>query len=56
MKNEMEYKDMLSTLEHVHNYVPTQSTVTIAAYPNPVTESPVSVKQQLIHPILFGGD
>lgn len=56
MKNEMEYTDMIDILEHVNTYVPTQSMITTAAYPNPLIGSPVPIKHQLIHPLLFGGD
>ena len=51
MKNEMEYTDMLNILEHVHTYVPTDSTITTTPYPNPVT-----VEKQILHPILLGGN
>jgi len=44
MKNEMEYTDMIDILEHVNTYVPTQSMITTAAYPNPLIGSPVPIK------------
>ena len=56
MKNEMEYADMLSILDHVHTYVPVQSNSIMNSFSNPVTGEPVFVNQQSVHPVLFGGD
>lgn len=54
LKSETNYEDMVSILEHLHQYVPTQTKEEDVEVPG--LHEPVKVINDQFHPIIFGGD
>lgn len=54
VKNENKYEDMISIMEHNHQYVPT--TTTNLEIELPAVDEKLKVEKTEFHTILFGGD
>lgn len=51
MKNENKNEDIISILEHLHEYVP--SVTTVDSIVNPETNESVTLESQKVHRVLF---
>ena len=53
-KSEMKYDDMIDIMDHLHQYVPTQTSVVQVDLPEP--DGKIDITKTSFHTILFGGD
>ena len=53
-KNEMSYEDMIDIMEHVHHYVPTQTSTIEIDHPH--IDDKIELTKTTLHTIVFGGD